>query len=83
MSFIANCVLFDGLTFDDMLASVYLKILPKEVNLFNSFTRHIRLNTPFIIEKTKFTCIINAGKTESHPYDEIMTSEVLNDSCGD
>jgi len=49
MSFIEDCVSFDGLTFDDvLLVPAYSEILPKEVDLSTPFTRHIRLNTPFI-----------------------------------
>lgn len=49
MSFIADRVLFDGLTFDDvLLVPAYSEILPGAVDLTTRFTRHIELKTPFV-----------------------------------
>ncbi|MDL2308038.1 IMP dehydrogenase, partial [Bacteroidales bacterium OttesenSCG-928-C03] len=49
MSFIADRVKLDGLTFDDvLLIPSYSEILPHEVCLKTRFSRNIQLNTPFI-----------------------------------
>ena len=49
MSFIADRVLFDGLTFDDvLLVPAFSDVLPRTVNLSTPFTRHIDLNIPFV-----------------------------------
>ncbi|MGB8491409.1 MAG: IMP dehydrogenase [Bacteroidales bacterium] len=49
MSFIKDKILYEGLTFDDvLLVPAYSEILPREVDLASMFTRNIRLNTPII-----------------------------------
>jgi len=49
MSFIADKVVMDGLTFDDvLLIPAYSEVLPREVDLTTSFTRNIQLNIPFV-----------------------------------
>ncbi|GAB6012694.1 IMP dehydrogenase [Viscerimonas tarda] len=49
MSFIADKVVMDGLTFDDvLLIPSYSEVLPREVNLSTNFSRNIRLNIPFV-----------------------------------
>jgi IMP dehydrogenase len=49
MSFIADRILYDGLTFDDvLLVPAYSEILPRAVDLSTRFTRNIRLNIPFV-----------------------------------
>lgn len=49
MSFIADKVVLDGLTFDDvLLIPAYSEVLPKEVNLATKFSRNIKLNIPFV-----------------------------------
>ena len=49
MSFIADRVLFDGLTFDDvLLVPAFSEILPREVELATRFSRNIELKTPFV-----------------------------------
>ncbi len=48
-SFVANKIVMDGLTFDDvLLIPAYSKVLPKEVELKTQFSRHIDLNVPFV-----------------------------------
>jgi IMP dehydrogenase len=48
-SFIADKILMDGLTFDDvLLIPAYSNVLPREVNLKTRITRHIELNIPFV-----------------------------------
>lgn len=48
-SFVADKIVMDGLTFDDvLLIPAYSEVLPKEVELRTSFSRHIRLNVPFV-----------------------------------
>ena len=48
MSFIADRVAFDGLTFDDvLLIPAYSGVLPRDVKLTTRFSRNITLNTPF------------------------------------
>ena len=45
MSFIADRVVMDGLTFDDvLLIPAYSEVLPKTVELSTKFSRNIRLN---------------------------------------
>lgn len=49
MSFIADRVKMDGLTFDDvLLIPAYSEVLPREVNLQTRFSRNIVLNVPLI-----------------------------------
>ncbi len=48
-SFIADKIVMDGLTFDDvLLIPAYSEVLPKTVELKTRFTRHIELNIPFV-----------------------------------
>lgn len=49
MSLIADKIVMDGLTFDDvLLIPAYSEVLPREVNLTTSFSRNIKLNIPFV-----------------------------------
>jgi len=49
MSFIADKVVMDGLTFDDvLLIPAYSEVLPREVDLSTKFSRNIRLNIPMV-----------------------------------
>ncbi len=49
MSFIKDKVLFEGLTFDDvLLIPSYSEVLPREVDISSMFTRNILINTPII-----------------------------------
>ena len=48
-SFVADKVVIDGLTFDDvLLIPAYSEVLPKTVELKTMFSRHIELNVPFV-----------------------------------
>jgi len=48
-SFIADKIVMDGLTFDDvLLIPAYSDVLPKTVELRTQFSRHIALNVPFV-----------------------------------
>lgn len=48
-SFIADKIVMDGLTFDDvLLIPAYSEVLPKTVELRTQFSRHIQLNVPFV-----------------------------------
>ncbi len=48
-SFIADKIVMDGLTFDDvLLIPAYSNVLPREVSLATRFTRKINLNIPFV-----------------------------------
>ena len=48
-SFVADKIVMDGLTFDDvLLIPAYSEVLPKEVELKTKFSRHIDLNVPFV-----------------------------------
>lgn len=49
MSFIADKIVMDGLTFDDvLLIPAYSEILPRDVDLTTRFSRNIKLNIPFV-----------------------------------
>lgn len=49
MSFIADRVKMEGLTFDDvLLIPAYSEVLPREVNLTTKFSRNITLNVPVV-----------------------------------
>ena len=49
MSFIADRVLMEGLTFDDLLLiPAYSDVLPNSVNLKTKFSRNIALNVPLV-----------------------------------
>ena len=48
-SFIADKIVMDGLTFDDvLLIPAYSEVLPKTVELRTHFSRNIELNVPFV-----------------------------------
>ena len=48
-SFIADKIVMDGLTFDDvLLIPAYSEVLPKTVELRTRFSRNIQLNIPFV-----------------------------------
>ena len=48
-SFIADKIIMDGLTFDDvLLIPAYSDVLPKTVGLKTKFSRNIELNVPFV-----------------------------------
>ncbi len=48
-SFVADKILMDGLTFDDvLLIPAYSEVLPKTVELKTKFSRNIALNVPFV-----------------------------------
>ena len=48
-SFIADKVVMEGLTFDDvLLVPAYSAVLPREVSLTTKFSRHIDLKIPFV-----------------------------------
>jgi len=49
MSFIEDKILFEGLTFDDvLLVPAFSEVLPREVDLSSMFSRKIKLNTPVV-----------------------------------
>ena len=49
MSFLSDKVVFEGLTFDDvLLIPSYSEVLPREVDLTSRFSRSIIINTPVI-----------------------------------
>ena len=46
-SFVADKIVMDGLTYDDvLLIPAYSEVLPKEVELKTKFSRNIELNIP-------------------------------------
>lgn len=48
-SFVADKIIEDGLTFDDvLLIPAYSDVVPREVNLKTKFSRHIDLNIPYV-----------------------------------
>lgn len=48
-SFVADKIVMDGLTFDDvLLIPAYSEVLPKTVDLKTKFSRNISLNVPFV-----------------------------------
>ena len=49
MSFIADRIVYDGLTFDDvLLIPAYSEVLPHTVNINTRFSRNIELKIPFV-----------------------------------
>jgi len=49
MSFIAEKIVLDGLTFDDvLLIPAYSEVLPHEIDLSTQFSKNIRLNVPLV-----------------------------------
>jgi IMP dehydrogenase len=49
MSFIAEKVVLDGLTFDDvLLIPAYSEVLPRDIDLSTRFSKNIRLNIPMV-----------------------------------
>ena len=48
-SFVADKIVMDGLTYDDvLLIPAYSEVLPKEVELKTKFSRNIEMNIPFV-----------------------------------
>ena len=48
-SFVADKIVMDGLTYDDvLLIPAYSEVLPKGVELKTKFSRNIELNIPFV-----------------------------------
>ena len=48
-SFVADKIVMDGLTYDDvLLIPAYSEVLPKTVELQTKFSRNISLNVPFV-----------------------------------
>lgn len=48
-SFVADKIVMDGLTYDDvLLIPAYSEVLPKQVELKTKFSRNIELNVPFV-----------------------------------
>jgi IMP dehydrogenase len=49
MSIFEDKIIYEGLTFDDvLLIPSYSEVLPREVDLSSMFTRNIRINTPIV-----------------------------------
>jgi len=49
MSFIADKIVMEGLTFDDLLlVPAYSQVLPRNVDLTTRFSRNISLNIPMV-----------------------------------
>jgi len=49
MSFLTDKIIFEGLTFDDvLLVPGYSEVLPRNVSLSTMFSRNIRLNVPIV-----------------------------------
>ncbi len=49
MSFIKDKIIYEGLTFDDvLLVPSYSEVLPREVDLSSMFSRNISINTPIV-----------------------------------
>jgi IMP dehydrogenase len=49
MSLFEDKILFEGLTFDDvLLLPAYSEVLPREIDLTSMFSRNIRINTPIV-----------------------------------
>ena len=49
MSFLKDKVLYEGLTFDDvLLIPSYSEILPRDVDISSMFSKNIRINTPIV-----------------------------------
>ena len=49
MSFIADKIVMDGLTFDDvLLIPAYSEVIPRDVVLTTRFSRNIELKTPIV-----------------------------------
>jgi len=48
-SFVADKIVMDGLTYDDvLLVPAYSEVLPREIVLTTKFSRHIELKVPFV-----------------------------------
>ena len=54
-SFVADKIVMDGLTYDDvLLIPAYSEVLPKEVELKTKFSRNIELNVPFVTAAVRY-----------------------------
>ena len=57
-SFIADKIVMDGLTYDDvLLIPAYSEVLPRTVELTTKFSRHIELKVPFVTAAMD-TCLL-------------------------
>ena len=64
-SFIADKVVMDGLTYDDvLLIPAYSEVLPKTVELTTKFSRNIELKIPFVTSLMLKTLSINVTSTD-------------------
>ena len=49
MSYYPDKILYEGLTFDDvLLLPAYSEVMPHETNLTTKFSRNININTPIV-----------------------------------
>ena len=49
MSFSNEKIVYEGLTFDDvLLVPAYSEVLPRDVNISTNFTKNIRINSPIV-----------------------------------
>ena len=78
MSFIAEKVQFEGLTFDDvLLVPAYSEVLPREVDLTTRFSRHIKLNIPFVSAAMDTVLPVVVGATHERITIYSFTSGVV------
>ena len=57
MSFVADKIVMDGLTYDDvLLIPAYSEVLPRTVELSTKFSRNITLNIPFVTAGQAVPC---------------------------
>ena len=62
MSFVAEKVVMDGLTFDDvLLIPAYSEVLPRNVELSTQFSRNIRLNIPLVSAADRKSTRLNSS----------------------
>lgn len=94
MSFIADKIVMDGLTYDDvLLIPAYSEVLPKTVELTTKFSRNIELKVPFVTaamdtvtEAKMAIAIAREGGIgvihKKHVYRRAGTSGSHSETCG-
>ena len=78
MSFIADKIVMDGLTYDDvLLIPAYSEVLPKTVELSTKFSRNIELKIPFVTVSDTFTYVPGLKK---FPFPTIASGSAFTNS---
>ena len=83
MSFIADKIVMDGLTYDDvLLIPAYSEVLPKTVELTTKFSRNIELKVPFVTAAMDTVTEAKMAIAIARVYRRAGTSGSHSETCG-